>query len=120
MPRYHLLFAVHLILSFIVPTGRAQNSTINSDLLCRPPEWTDLATFFFGNYIVHATTIMVFPGESRRSSMAVRIVAIFYPMIGLRRALAAILSSPIFGRNPLETAARAGALCMVARKELGS
>jgi hypothetical protein len=120
MHRYHHLFAVHLILLFIVPSGRAGNSTIDSNLLCKAPEWTDVATFFFGNYIVHATTTVVFPGENRLTSMVVRIVAIFFPTIGLRRAVAAILYASVFGRNPLETAARAGALCMVIRSESGN
>jgi hypothetical protein len=72
---YYPLVGEVLFLAFIIPVlGAAMNETAtvptndsnhgDPNLLCRPSRWTDIATFFLGNYIAHAATIMTIPGES--------------------------------------------------------
>jgi len=54
--------------------ARADNGTVtlppgatnhgNPNLLCLPTKWTDIAIFILGNYVAHATTVVLPPGNS--------------------------------------------------------
>jgi hypothetical protein len=82
-------------------------------LLCRKAEWYDLVIFFFGNYLAHVATVTTRPGEPLLLQALYLSSALFFPLTGLSLGWAAIRSKAIFASSPLQTAARAGALCTV-------
>ena len=87
----------------------------NPNLICLPTKWTDIVIFLLGNYIAHAATVKSNPGESTKSTVANVVGALLFPTSGVFRGVSAIASLGIFAKTPLQTAARAGALCMVVR-----
>jgi len=106
----------HLTLENItitVPNGTTDHG--DPHLLCIPAKWSDLALFFFGNYLAHAATVKSQPGEPALSVLVAMVTALLYPTSGVIRGLNAILQSAIFCKSPLKAACRAGALCMVVR-----
>ena len=106
----------HLTLKNItitVPNGTTDHG--DPHLLCIPAKWSDIALFFFGNYLAHAATVKSLPGEPAFSVLVAMVSALIYPTSGVFRGLDAILQSAIFCKSPLKTASRAGALCMVVR-----
>ena len=101
-----------------VPVGTRNHG--DPSLLCTPSQWTDVATFFFANFITHAATVKSVPGEVTLLTALSVIFALFFPSSGIIKALNAIYQHAIFARTPLNstplnTATRAGALCMVVR-----
>jgi len=86
-------------------------------LICSPTKWTDIVVFFFGNYFAHAATIKSLPGEGKLSTVGTVVGALLFPASGVVRGLTAILTLSVFAGTDLETAARAGALCMVVRSK---
>ena len=73
----------------------------------------DLVTFYLGNYIAHAATTKSLPGESTFERFCTIVATLLYPVSGAIRGASAIVSGAIFADTDLQTAARAGALCMV-------
>jgi hypothetical protein len=96
-----------------VPNGT--NDHGDQHLLCRPSHWTDVGTFFLGNYVAHAATVKTRPGESFSSVLITIALALAVPASSVVRALDAILNYAISGKTPLETASKAEALCVVIR-----
>jgi hypothetical protein len=76
---------------------------------------TDILSFFLGNYAAHAATVISYPGESIASTIGAIVFALVFPTPGIVRGLNAIVRHAAFVSDPLEQAARAGALCMVVR-----
>lgn len=87
------------------------------DILCKSAEWTDLASFYIGNYIAHVATIRSPPGQGTFGSIATVALALFFPTFGLFEGVRAISSLAILGKTPLQSAARAGALYAVVEVE---
>jgi hypothetical protein len=128
-----LYVAVLLVLSFTISARASPLNTTallpdlpgnfsnhgNSNLLCRPAKWSDVVAFYLGNYLAHAATIRSRPGASVISSIFTVLVALLFPTSGVVSGLRAILISPITAKTELQTAARAGALCMVVREKDG-
>jgi hypothetical protein len=85
----------------------------NCNLLCRPGSWITVIVFYLGNYVAHAATTTVRPGERHRSSIIILLVAILFPGAGVTRGMEAILSLAKFAKSELQMAARAGALLTV-------
>jgi hypothetical protein len=102
-------------ITITVPDGTSNHGDPN--LLCTPTSWTDVLVFFLGNYIAHAGTVIVLPGESTVSLTFAVIFALLFPTSGILRGISAIHSFAKFAKTDLQMAARAQALCMVARKE---
>ena len=98
-----------------VPEGTSDHG--NPHLLCTPTKWTDIATFFVGNYFAHVLTIKVYPGEGLNELAVVFIVALLFPTSGVVRGIVSILRHSAFMRSELEKAAHSGALCMVVRSQ---
>src|SRR5271156_3998756 len=98
-------------ITITVPNGTTDHG--DPHLLCIPAKWSDIALFFFGNYLAHAATVKSQPGEPALSVLVAMVSALIYPTSGVFRGLDAILQSAIFCKSPLKTACRAGALCMV-------
>jgi hypothetical protein len=95
------------------PEGTTNHGDPN--ILCTPTQWTDYVMFYVGNYVAHVATVKTFPGESIISCCIGMIAALFFPTSGIVRGLAAIIRLSIIEPDPLQAAARAGALCMVVR-----
>lgn len=105
--------------TYTVPDGSTDHG--NPTLLCIPPKWYDYLIFFFANYFAHAATIVNFPGQGPYETLLAILWALFTPASGLRRALKVIRRRPALTRHDaLQQAVRAGALCMVVKKEEGS
>ena len=87
----------------------------NGNLICTPTQWNDVLLFLLGNYFAHAVTVVSKPGEPSRDLFFRTFVALLFPHTGMHDGLKAITRHPIFQSNPLQRAARAGALCMLVR-----
>jgi hypothetical protein len=110
-------------------TNSTQSGAINdgNNLYCTPTRWYDVFVFFLGNYISHALTIKSYPGEATTSVLIAAFGALLIPTTGLIRGINAIARNakfkhkkflPAIFRDPdYQTAAAAGALCMVVRKK---
>ncbi|KAF7923236.1 uncharacterized protein EAE98_007941 [Botrytis deweyae] len=102
-----------------VPNSTTQHG--NEHILCLPISknyWPSVAAviiFFATNYLAHAATVKSSPGDDSLLQGCNALLALFFPISGLLRALNAIVRLPILARNELEKACRAGALCMVVR-----
>ncbi|TGO43190.1 hypothetical protein BHYA_0003g01460 [Botrytis hyacinthi] len=102
-----------------VPNSTTQHG--NEHILCLPITknyWPSVAAViisFATNYLAHAATVKSSPGDDSLLQGCNALLALFFPMSGLLRALNAIVRLPILARNELEKACRAGALCMVVR-----
>lgn len=102
-----------------VPNSTTQHG--NKHILCLPitkEYWPSVAAviiFFATNYLAHAATVKSSPGDDTLLQACNAILALFFPMSGLLRALNAIARLPILARRDLERACKAGALCMVVR-----
>lgn len=97
-----------------VPDGTINHG--DPSLLCFPPKWYDYIIFYLGNYVTHIATILSIPGEETEVKIFAAISALIFPTTGTARALRYFILRPMFVRDPLNRAARAGALCMVLDK----
>jgi hypothetical protein len=84
-------------------------------LLCTPTGWTDVAAFFLFNYVAHAATVLMLPGERSFDYAASVVGSLLFPALGLYRGVEAILSGALSSKNDLEKAVKSGALCMLVR-----
>jgi len=100
-------------ITITVPDGTSNHGDPN--LICKPTTWTDIIVFFLGNYLAHAATIKSLPGEYAGSFSFAVVVALLFPPTGMARGLSAIFSFSKLSKTDLQSAARAGALCMVVR-----
>ena len=96
-----------------VPEGTQSHG--NPDLLCTPTRWTDVAIFFFANYVAHAVTTKSLPGEPALAILQAQVTALMFPLLGMLRGIESIRQRAILSDTPLETAAKAEALCVVIR-----
>jgi hypothetical protein len=112
--------------NFTNSTSSYQDNHDDPNLSCVPTQWTDVATFFIGNYFAHAATVKSEPGEGFFSFVIAAVGALFVPASGLVRGINAIIRNAKFKRRSFwkalfrdpdyQTAAQAGALCMVVRR----
>lgn len=99
-------------------------------LSCTPTKWSDIASFFLGNYVAHAATVKTYPGEGGTSTLLAMLGALLLPTSGLLRGLNSIMRlGTFYGRGigpkalwnaamstpDYKTAAASGALCMLVR-----
>ncbi|KAI0897872.1 hypothetical protein F4806DRAFT_379711 [Annulohypoxylon nitens] len=107
------------------PVSRRQSTSIvlpddvsnhgSPDLICTPASWTDVALFYLGNYVAHAATVRVSPGEPILDRIVNSIAILLFPQAGAMKGLNAIFRCAVLEKSPLQRAARSGALCMVVR-----
>src|SRR5438034_9844332 len=104
-----------------VPAGQnATNHNSNHIFCVVPAPWFTVMVFYLGNYAAHAATLVTYPGEAPMCIAAAILYALVLPTTGIVRGLNAIFRRsrfPWVGKTDLQTAARAGALCMVVRTE---
>jgi hypothetical protein len=97
-----------------VPNGTTNHG--DSHLLCTPTRWTDIVTFLLFNFFAHAATVVSYPGESGEDVILAVIGATLFPTSGAMRGLNSIMRHSVLSTNdPLQKAARSGALCMLVR-----
>jgi hypothetical protein len=101
-----------------VPEGTSNHGDLN--LLCTPMTWLEVLIFFAANFFAHAATVRSLPGELAKDVAFNIFLAILFPFSGIARGLDAIAQRAAWysNKNDLQTAARAGALCVVVRNEL--
>ncbi|KAK3991052.1 hypothetical protein QBC44DRAFT_263598 [Cladorrhinum sp. PSN332] len=95
------------------------------NLVCLPTEWTDVALFFFVNYVVHVASVRDDHGASAVDMVFRKSMCLVMPMIGVTEVLESIArwGWEFTGTFPflklpsdnLEAAHRAGALIMATR-----
>lgn len=82
------------------------------ETICRPTTWVDVLKFFIFNYGLHVLTVVTAPG-SRAAPTAIRAIsALLLPLSGTFTALDVIHRFARGQSGDLQTAHRAGALCM--------
>ncbi|ORY02673.1 hypothetical protein BCR34DRAFT_605506 [Clohesyomyces aquaticus] len=129
----------HGLQNFTVSLPEGTRNHGNPRLICTPTEWTDVATFFLGNYITHALTVVILPGEEPLSYITNALRSLLFPAFGAYRGLRAIsvgymtlrklvkrgwprgtpfkrlFHAETWEENELQIARRSGALCMIVR-----
>ena len=98
-----------------VPDGSTSHGTPN--LICVPTQWYHFIIFFGANFIAHAFTLVTSPGATYREQVRVSLYALICPGSGIIRCLRWIIAFAAWESDPLAKAARAGALCMVLKKQ---
>ncbi|KAI2473840.1 hypothetical protein F4781DRAFT_427076 [Annulohypoxylon bovei var. microspora] len=98
----------------IVLPGNVSNHG-SANLICTPAGWTDVALFYLGNFVAHAATVRVSPGEPLLDRIVNSIAVLLFPQAGAMKGLNAIFRCAVLEKSPLQRAARSGALCMVVR-----
>ncbi|KAJ6595196.1 hypothetical protein DFH09DRAFT_1413242 [Mycena vulgaris] len=103
-------------ITITAPLGTTQHG--DDHLFCVPTRPWDIIIFFLVNYATHAFTVRSYPGESLLDFTWGTLAALFLPTSGMIRGFTAIMRSGFavkraFFGEPLEIAARSGALCMV-------
>ncbi|PVI05717.1 hypothetical protein DM02DRAFT_70425 [Periconia macrospinosa] len=143
-----VLFGVAAITA-AAPTEAKENITVtlpegttqygDTELICTPTKPKDIALFFLVNYVTHALTTVVLPGEGWESYLTNALASLLFPGFGAYRGLRAIFVGwatvrKRFRSEPweqgetihlhknkarrnrdLQKARRAGALCMIVR-----
>ncbi|KAI1096785.1 hypothetical protein F5B19DRAFT_5143 [Rostrohypoxylon terebratum] len=122
---FGLQISFFAFLAACFPVTRRQNTTIvlpenvsnhgSPDLICTPASWTDVALFYLGNYVAHAATVRVSPGEPISDRIVNSIAVLLFPQAGVMKGLNAIFRCAVLEKSPLQRAARSGALCMLVR-----
>lgn len=93
----------------------------NTSIFCsRNPGWFEVGLFFFVNFVIHVFTVRPDPGNGNIYGFLVAFLALIFPYTGVLRACRTIerlaaLEKIRKGRGDLHCAARAGALCVIAR-----
>lgn len=87
----------------------------SENFYCREPKWTDVLVFFLANIIAHAATVPPSPGNNITDNIEMALISLFLPYYGVGRAASIIRRGAIWETNPLQRAARAGALCTIDR-----
>ena len=113
------------VLSAPAASSSSQNSTIpvpegttnhgNPNLLCTRSTWSNVAMFFLANYVAHAATVKIDPGQPVLRGFWYMLAALLVPTFGAYKGLDAIRRCAILGGSPLQKAKKAGALCEVVR-----
>jgi hypothetical protein len=96
-----------------LPTG-ARIYT-NPGEICAPASWSNIIVFYLTNYLAHIATVRMAPDQSPWQKNEFGISCLFFPAIGLEKAIYYILGCSSLAREPLQKAARAGALFHVVR-----
>lgn len=84
-------------------------------VVCRQSKWFDVLIFFISNIAVHVATVPVRPGSTTWMETISKLFSLFCPYFGVGRAAILIARGAIWSKNPLQRAARSGALCIVTR-----
>jgi hypothetical protein len=101
-------------ITIALPEGTTDHG--DPGLLCFPTGWTDLFTFYLGNYAAHAATVKFLPGEKVKDMIPTIVISLLFPAFGAFRGIMNCLSGAIFAKKgPFQMAVRARALCMVIR-----
>jgi hypothetical protein len=100
-------------MTLTLPEGSSNHGDPN--LLCTPTRWTDLASFYLFNYVAHATTVLIRPGEQPFSFAVTVVGCLLFPTMGAFRGIEALMCGAVLVKSELEKAARSGALCMLVR-----
>lgn len=85
----------------------------SEQVVCRKATITDVLTVFLINYLAHAITVLISPGSSHIAAGDAGLWSLLVPYKGIYAALRIIAKQVCFGRDALERARRAGALCCV-------
>lgn len=96
-----------------IPDGVTYHS--ESQDICTPTAWTDVASFFLGNYLSHVATVVRVPGEPLYITAANMFFVLLFPCLGAGRGIIMIYQRASFYKDPLQQALRAQALVMVIR-----
>lgn len=109
-------FSIMLLIAFLIPAVRAIPVSLPpGTVVCSSASWQDMVTFFLVNYITHAVTVRISPGTKEIESAILIATSLLLPFRGTAQARDDIQRGTRFSTTNLQKAARAGALCVVAR-----
>jgi hypothetical protein len=126
-------FCITAVVALPAPQLEPRSNVTNHgdpQLSCTPTKWSDIASFFLGNYFAHAATVRTYPGEGGTSTLLAMLGALLLPTSGFLRGLTSIMRlGTFYGRQfslkelwkaamstpDYRTAAASGALCMLVR-----
>lgn len=83
--------------------------------ICTQTSWTDVVSFFVGNYLSHVATIVKARGEPIYITGLNMFLVLLFPCFGAGRGLITIYQRASFYKDPLQQALKAQALVMVIR-----
>lgn len=83
--------------------------------ICTQASWTDVASFFLGNYLSHVATVVKTPGEPLHITAANMFFVLLFPCLGAGRGIHMIFRRASFDKEPLQQALKSQALVMVVR-----
>lgn len=95
----HRLPAVAL-LTYLPALTFAHPLHTNNSVICNQADWRNLLLFFLVNYASHAATIALPAGAKPLTSIPWILIALFFPLSGLGRAIGFLLSYPLY--KPLD------------------
>ena len=88
------------------------------NMVCTDYTARSIVLFLAINYLAHCATVNSYPGENLLISMLTRVLALFFPGSGVLIATNSLIRrSRLYGSSAIESATRAGALCMVTRNK---
>jgi len=117
---------ISLVSSLVIRQSQpATNQTIPPEVLLAGNELQNCATavlipvlqFIITNFVAHAFTVRFSPGYSVFYTMIFSLKALVFPCFGLLTACRSMENHTLLGKDPLNRALEAGALCTVARTE---
>src|SRR5271155_2488007 len=109
-------FSLMLFIAFLIPAVRAIPVSLPpGTVVCSSASWQDMITFFLVNYITHAVTVRIPPGTTKTESAIIMATSLLLPFRGTAQARDHIQRGKWPSSTDLQKAARAGALCVVAR-----
>lgn len=120
VPLLILLLSPHVWSAPPISKDEIENINRFSKFCDGTPGWSEVALFFLVNYVIHIFTVRPDPGNGGLYYFLVTLLALIFPYTGVLRACRTIervaaLDKIRKGRGDLDCAARAGALCVIAR-----
>jgi hypothetical protein len=113
------LFPTNSITNVTLPAGATNHG--DPGLICTPATWFTVASFIIANYLAHAATTQLFPGEKLYEQVLAFSTSLFFPTSGVFRGLnniaRGIMVVASYRESELRQATAAGALCMVIRTQ---
>jgi len=113
----NVLAAPHFYQNVTIPMPPGTRVFTNPNEICLPASWTDILAFYLANYLAHVATLRLEPDTTTASKVLHATFCLIFPATGLDKAMDYILSCASFCRDPLQKAARAGALFHVVRRQ---
>ena len=113
----HMLTAVGIFAFKLVTAFPIAIRPRSLPVYCGKASWQTIVFFYILNYGTHAMTIKSFPGDRTWKYIAWMVAALLVPFSGILRGCFSISRGKDLYETDIQHAARAGALCVLARSQ---